>query len=879
MTGPIDRAYVEFEAHTDGLERDARSTFDDIERLGEMVTEAIDRAFESMTDQVVNQFEQLRREADLNMDALADTVDRVGGDIGREIRDGTESAERSFDSLRRHADSELERVDRHAASVSSSVRGHFGGMSFGIGGAGAAIGAVGAMSAGLTALTTMGLKSAGTMEQVQISMNSLTGSAAAGAKQFKDLQQFAAQTPFEFSDLTGAAARFDAFAKTIGMTQQQLIPFMTTVGNVVSVTGGGAQSFNSITLAMGQMASAGKLSLDNINQINDAVPGFNSVAAIAAARGESAAKVMDEISAGTISAKDGIAALLQGMNKFPGAAGAMAKQSETLLGVFSTFKDTVSISLTNAFQPVIPSIKNTLTQITPVIGQAINGLAPALGGVLTSLMSLAGPLVSGLSAVITPLLNGLSEGLKFIGPALAPLGQALGGISKALAPVLGMAGQLIGALGTALAPVIAALTPVITSLVSAIQPIIGPFAVILQQIGGTLAQIIAPIAATLGKVFAAIGPPLGEIVNALGTALAPVLAVIGPLLGQLLAALDPIWPVLGQLLQPIVQLIIALTPLIQLLAQLMVVGVSMSAPLIRLVAILVSFLVSKAIAPLLMLIANGLTALLAPLSHVADWFQRLSAWINNIKWGEVGHAIVNGLGAAVSWLGSVFSNAWHAVTNTVSTAFNRIRSYVASFPAMLRAYISAAWTAATLIFRNGVNTAISIIASLPGRARSALGSLRSSILGVVSGIGSWLYSAGQNLLSGLINGIQGAVGWAIDRVKGAMGSIVSGALSALGVHSPSTVFAEIGKYSIQGYVQGMHHEMRASDRDIVNIMRPTTTVTSSITTNNIGGGGVPTVIVRVGERELKSIVVDTLYDNPQDVTRASQAGSRQLLRR
>ena len=47
---------------------------------------------------------------------------------------------------------------------------------------------------------------------------------------------------------------------------------------------------------------------------------------------------MADISSGSLDATTGIKALLDGMAKFPGAAGAMEAQSKTLLGVFSTIE-------------------------------------------------------------------------------------------------------------------------------------------------------------------------------------------------------------------------------------------------------------------------------------------------------------------------------------------------------------------------------------------------------------------------------------------------------------------------------------------------------------------------------------------------------------
>ena len=124
------------------------------------------------------------------------------------------------------------------------------------------------------------------------------------------------------------------------------------------------------------------------------------------------------------------------MAKFPGAAGAMKAQSETLLGVFSTFKDTISIALSDAFQPVIPQIKDTLKEITPIIGQAVKVLAPSLGQLLTAL----GPLLaSGLSLaapILGKIVDILSILLTTLEPAFGPLADAFNQILTALTPLI-----------------------------------------------------------------------------------------------------------------------------------------------------------------------------------------------------------------------------------------------------------------------------------------------------------------------------------------------------------------------------------------------------------------------------------------------------------
>ena len=108
-------------------------------------------------------------------------------------------------------------------------------------------------------------------------------------------------------------------------------------------------------------------------------------------------------------------------------------------------------------------------------------------------------------------------------------------------------------------------------------------------------------------------------------------------------------------------------------------------------------------------------------------------------------------------------------------------------------------------------------------------SIPSRIMGVFSGAGSWLLSAGQNIIQGLINGITNAIGGAISAVKDAVGGIIDGAKSLLGIASPSKVFdREIGRMIPAGLGRGVSENERAATRpveDMVNSLLPSSIVT------------------------------------------------------
>lgn len=407
MTQPVDQVSV--------------AILPDFKRFAQEMRRGVDEAMREFTRRVEASLQQIET-------AVADG----GRELGEDFQRGGEQAERAFEELDRSARRHLDSIERQTTQAATGLRSKLGGAAAIAGAAFLGLGAVAA--AGLGAITFMGLKSAAAMEQTQISFAALMGSAEAGKKIFDELQQFAAATPFEFADLTGVAQRFFTFAGSTGIAKENAVEFLTVLGNVSSILGAGAFGMQRVALAMAQITSAGRLQGDELLQISDALPGFNARLAIANYLGISLAEMVKLQEKGLIDADTALRGLLDGMRKFPGAAGAMEKQAGTLLGVFSTFKDVMSQTLVAAFQPVIPEIKASLLEVTPVLQDALKTMAPVLGTLLSALLPLLGGLAKAAVPILEPIVDGLAKFVETIPPeALQQIGEAIG---EALIPLI-----------------------------------------------------------------------------------------------------------------------------------------------------------------------------------------------------------------------------------------------------------------------------------------------------------------------------------------------------------------------------------------------------------------------------------------------------------
>lgn len=714
MTQPVDVVSV-------GIQYDTSGSTAQLQR-------AVDSAMASIRREFEQAFGLIEREA----------VD-TGQTVARTFGTNGELAEGSIREIGRQASTTFDKVSRDANKASVDIATKLGGALKLIGGIGAAT----ALTAGFVTLTKLGLSSAASLEQTQISFNALLGSVEKGTEVFKELQQFAARTPFEFPEVANAAKRFLAFNDAIGISDDKLEDFLTTVGDLTSVTGTGAEGMNRIVLALGQIASKGKVSLEELMQIGEAVPGFSPLAAIAEQLGVSTAKASEMISKGTVDATTGVQALLKGMQEFPGAAGAMEKQAQTLLGVFSTFKDTVGQALAGAFAPIIPDLKSTLTEITPILGSALSQLAPSLGGVLTDVIGALVPLIMPLAGILTSVVEALRPFIQMLGPILQPILEAL------QTPFNLLAGILIQ------------LAPTILQVLQAVLPLVPS----LGQLLSVVLQLAVPFITLLGFI----------VEFATNKALAPLLKVIANSFEGLSVALQHVadfvlainWESVGQAISDFFSMIgDAIGDAIDWFTRL-------------------PGLVWDAMKQLPGIIWRSLTV-------AGDFLRTLPGRII----GTVARLIKDAIMALINtdWsavLASIGDFLLKAIELFLGFVNDVIKAVVIDLP------IAIGKGAAALAegFATWIVDAAKWLKDLPGK-----------IIGWVGKGIELLAGWGADVVRGIWEGIKGLGGWLYRNIKDFVrDNIVQGFKSFLGISSPSTVMAEeVGAWIPPGIEQGIN---------------------------------------------------------------------------
>lgn len=256
-------------------------------------------------------------------------------------------------------------------------------------------------------------------------------------------------------------------------------------------------------------------------------------------------------------------------------------------------------------------------------------------------------------------------------------------------------------------------------------------------------------------------------------------------------------------------------------------------------------------------VADGLTSVINGITSFVSWTQRLIS-----QSGQVGDSVrrmatsftsfASGVVAAVQRVISttqtfvtIIRAAVSAVVTTVGrlasqgiAAFNRFQVGVAQ--AVQRVVSSVTGFVGRIqsnfatfgrIVQSAVNAAVSALSRLAGQAAAALVRFQVSVAqgvqravanlarfasqagAALAGLGSTFYRYGVNAMQGLYNGVVGAAGRVISYVRGLAGQVADAFASALGIASPSKVFASYGGNIIDGLVRGMRRREKDAEAE------------------------------------------------------------------
>lgn len=240
------------------------------------------------------------------------------------------------------------------------------------------------------------LKSFADMEKLQNGLVAIMGSSEEAAIELEKLRKVAENPGLALPEVVKASASL----QSVGMSADAARETITQFGNAVARSGGGAEQFSGVTLALSQISAVGKVTQEDLNQIKERLPEF--------------ARVMKE-EFGTVTA-EGIRAIGVNSEEF-------ITRSVSALGKL----ERANGGLGNAFDNLKDNVTNSLAELGKAINNSLN-----------------------LEAVFTALsekINYLVEGFKGLNPATQEFIVKTALIVAAIGPAIFIVGKLITTFG------------------------------------------------------------------------------------------------------------------------------------------------------------------------------------------------------------------------------------------------------------------------------------------------------------------------------------------------------------------------------------------------------------------------------------------------
>ena len=235
-----------------------------------------------------------------------------------------------------------------------------------------------------TSASSIGL--AAEAEQTAIAFQVMTGSIENAQALVAELRTMGAKTPFEFVDLAKATKTLLNF----GRTQDQVLKDLDVLGNIAS---GDAEKLDRLALVFGQISAEQKLTGENLNQLIDI--GFNPLQQIVEKTGESMAELRKRMSQGKIGLAEVQAAFEAATSEGGRFFQMNEKQSQTLLGRWSAFKDNLSAVMMEVGNAIIEAFdfKGILAETDEFIQKFRSEWMPQIRALITHIGDLFRSLV------------------------------------------------------------------------------------------------------------------------------------------------------------------------------------------------------------------------------------------------------------------------------------------------------------------------------------------------------------------------------------------------------------------------------------------------------------------------------------------------------
>ena len=239
------------------------------------------------------------------------------------------------------------------------------------------------ISGGLAAVSKIGMQA----EQTSIAFKTLVGDGDRANKMLSEIADFADRTPFNRMGLTEGAQQMLNF----GVEAGKVTGYLKQLGDI---SGGDAGKLSSLTLAFGQVASAGKLSGQDYLQFINA--GFNPIRELANMTGESFQQMKERMEKGEISAENVAQAIAHATGEGGQFHGMLEALANSGAGSFNRMMGAIqegAIKIYEKVQPYLLDLFAVVSEYVPKVFSAIGGTIDFIIGTVSFIKEWKTPLL------------------------------------------------------------------------------------------------------------------------------------------------------------------------------------------------------------------------------------------------------------------------------------------------------------------------------------------------------------------------------------------------------------------------------------------------------------------------------------------------------
>lgn len=282
--------------------------------------------------------------AEINIDVklMVDSLQRASRDAQKSLRNIQKTA--------KDTNSSIQKSTKQSTAAWETFKGVLG--------ANIVAGAFRTIGSAAVDLSKNFVSAASQVEDITAQFTSLTGGLDNAQTLLRDITKFADSTPFELPGLASASRTLLSY----GSTQSEIIDQLKVLGDVAAVTG---KEVDTIARVFGQVASAGKLTGERLNQFQEA--GIPVIRVLAEEMGVAESAITGLVSQGKVDFETFEKAFNR-LNKAGGFAfGGLENLAETLSGRLSTLRGAFFNLSAQIGQAVLPVLKTAAEGLTELI--------------------------------------------------------------------------------------------------------------------------------------------------------------------------------------------------------------------------------------------------------------------------------------------------------------------------------------------------------------------------------------------------------------------------------------------------------------------------------------------------------------------------------